>query len=309
LLAGLGRGWLGVPLWLGLWGLLFSWGKGFFLYNPIMWVAVPAGVWFVRRHGWRSLLFVAIPLAYLAIYCKKEVWYGGNTWGPRYLLPTIPFLMMMAAPAYGWVLARRGRGPKLALGLLLAASVLVQTLGVAKDFDLYLSLYVDEIVEQLPEHGVEYGGREYQRWSSIQPEGDLAAVLYSYQFSPLLAHLWLLRADAIELLLPDRLDLLEEALVRTPWSRFGVEAQAQNPQNATGLDLWSFIMWANYYNHTSLMALVMTAVIALELIALAALGLLLRSLTAAGWGRRLANAAIVAGAGAAVAFDTLHFML
>ena len=68
-------------------------------------------------------------------------------------------------------------------------------------------------------------------------------------------------------------------------------------------------MWANYYNHTSLMALVMTAVIALELIALAALGLLLRSLTAAGRGRRLANAAIVAGAGAAAAFDTLHFML
>ncbi|MDP6348714.1 MAG: hypothetical protein QGG58_02860 [Chloroflexota bacterium] len=309
LLAGLGRGWLGVPLWLGLWGLLFSWGKGFFLYNPIMWVAVPVAVWFVRRHGFKSLLFVAIPLAYLAIYSKKEVWYGGNTWGPRYLLPAIPFLMVMAAPAYRWVLARRGRGPAMALGLLLAGSVLVQTLGVAKDFDLYLSLYVDEIVEQLPEHGVEYGGREYQQWSSIQPEGDLAAVLYSYQFSPLLAHVWLLRADAIELLLPDRLDLVEEALVRTPWARFGVEARAQNPQNATGLDLWSFIMWANYYNHTPLMALVITAVIALELIALAALALLLRSLSAAGRGRRLANAAIVASAGAAVVFDTLHFML
>ncbi len=309
LLAGLGRGWLGVPLWLGLWGLLFSWGKGFFLYNPIMWVAVPAVVWFVRRHGWKATVFVAIPLAYLAIYSKKEVWYGGNTWGPRYLLPAIPFLMVMAAPLYEWVLARRRRWPGVALGVVLAVSVFVQTLGVAKDFDLYLSLYVDEIVEQLPEHGAEYGGREYQRWSSIQPEGDLAAVLYSYQFSPLLAHVWLLRADAIELLLPDRLDLVEGALVRTPWSQFGVGARALNPQNATGLDLWSFTMWANYYNHTSLIALVMTAVVLLEIVALGSLGLLLRSLSAGGWGRRLANAAIVAFAGAAVAFDTLHFML
>ena len=76
LLAGLSRGWLGVPLWLGMWGLLVSWGKSFFLYNPIMLLAAPAGIWFVRRHGWKSTLFVGIPLVYLAIYSKKEVWYG-----------------------------------------------------------------------------------------------------------------------------------------------------------------------------------------------------------------------------------------
>ncbi len=310
LLAGLGRGWLGVPLWLGLWGLLISWGKGFFLYNPIMWLAVPAGIWFVRRHGWQATLFVGIPLVYLAIYSKKEVWYGGNTWGPRYLLPVIPMLIVMSAPLYEWVLPHRRRWPLVGLGAVLAISVSVQTLGVAKDFDLYLSLYVDEIVEQLPEHGAVYGGSEYQRWSSIQPEGDLAAVLYSYQFSPLLAHVWLLRADALELLLPDRLDLVEEALVRTPWSRFGIEAAAAHPQNAMGLDFWGFTLWANYFNHVGLVAIVMGALIGLELIALTALGLLLRSLTVPReWGRRLADFAIVLFACGAVAFNTLHFML
>ena len=310
LLAGLGRGWLGVPLWLGLWGLLISWGKGFFLYNPIMWLAVPAGFWFVRRHGWKATLFIGIPLVYLAIYSKKEVWYGGNTWGPRYLLPVIPFLMVMAAPLYERVLSHRRRWPRVALAGVLAVSVFVQTLGVAKDFDLYLSLYVDQIVEQLPENGAAYGGRQYQEWSSIQPEGDLAAVLYSYQFSPLLAHVWLLRADLIELLLPDRLDLVEAALARTPWSRFGIEATAARPEDSMGLDFWSFTLWANYFNHTGLVGIVMGALIALELIALSALGFLLRSVVAAkGRGRRVADFAIVLFACGAVAFDTLHFML
>ncbi len=309
LLAGLSRGWLGVPLWLGMWGLLVSWGKSFFLYNPIMLLAAPAGIWFVRRHGWKSTLFVGIPLVYLAIYSKKEVWYGGSTWGPRYLLPAIPLLMVMLAPLYEWVLSHRRRWPRVGLAGVLAASVFVQTLGVAKDFDLYLSLYVNQIVEQLPEQGAVYGGREYQEWSSIQPEGDLAAVLYSYQFSPLLAHTWLLRADLIELLLPDRLDLVEAALARTPWSRFGIEATAAHPENAMGLDFWSFTLWANYFNHTRLVVIVMGALAGLELIALTALGFLLRALTVArGRGRRMGEFGIVLFACGAVSFYTLHFM-
>ena len=136
LLAGLGRGWLGVPLWLGLWGLLVSWGKSFFLYNPIMLLAVPATIWFIRRHGWLSTLLVGIPLVYLALYSKKEVWYGGNTWGPRYLLPIIPFLVIMMAPLCEKILACRRRWLQGLVGIVLAISVCVQLLGVSKDFDL-----------------------------------------------------------------------------------------------------------------------------------------------------------------------------
>lgn len=310
LLAGLGRGWLGVPLWLGLWGLLVSWGKSFFLYNPIMLLAVPATIWFIRRHGWLSTLFVGIPLVYLAIYSKKEVWYGGNTWGPRYLLPIIPFLVIMMAPLCEKILACRRRWLQGLVGIVLAISVCVQLLGVSKDFDLYLSLYVNQIVEQLPEHGAAYGGKDYQQWSSIQPEGDLVAVLYSYQFSPLLAHLWLIRADLVELLLPDRIDLVETALARTPWSRFDIDVTAPNPEHAMGLDFWSFVMWANYFNHTQIVGIVIGALVSLELIALFTLGRLLRIVVlATGRGKLLSQFIIVLFACGAVAFDTMHFML
>ena len=83
LIGGLQRGWLELPFGLGLGGLITSWGKGVLWYNPILLVTLPVLPWFVRRHGWRSLIFVAIPVAYALLYSRKQVWYGGNTWGPR----------------------------------------------------------------------------------------------------------------------------------------------------------------------------------------------------------------------------------
>lgn len=310
LIGGLSRGWLGVPMWLGLWGLLFSWGKGFFLYNPIMLLVVPGSFWFVLRHGWRSAPFLLIPLAYLVLYSKKEVWYGGNTWGPRYMVPTIPILMVMAAPLLEKIIKSRTNVIRFGVVILLIVSVFIQVLGMSKDFDLYLGVYADQVVNQLPDAGVEYGGAEYQQWSSKQPEGDLAAVLYSYQFSPLLAHMWLLRADLIELVAPDRLDWYEAALWKTPWSRFGVLAPPSDPGHAAGLDFWSMTLLANYFNHQVIVVATIATLVAIQIGALTVLGLLLRS-EAAGHivSRRTTFVAIIFTAAVFMSFDTLHFML
>ena len=275
-----------------------------------MLVSIPASIWFVRRHGWQSLVFLAIPIAYLLLYSKKEVWYGGNAWGPRYLTPTLPLLVCMAAPAFEWIGARRRRWAALALGALIAISTVPQILGVSKDFDQYLGLYADQIVWQLPDNGGVYGGSEYQRWSSIQPEGDLAAVLFAPQFTPLLGHLWLLRADVTELVLPDRLDLVQAALGRAPWTRFGIDAFPARPQDGMGLDFWSMTMRANYLNHQGFVGIVMGALIAVEIVVLVSLGFLLRSRPVTNnVSRRLRAMTLIAAALALVAFDTLHFML
>ncbi|MCY3802769.1 MAG: hypothetical protein OXG46_14490 [Chloroflexi bacterium] len=310
LIGGIQRGWFAVPLALGVKGLLISWGKGLFLYNPILLISIPASIWFARRHGWRSLVFFAIPIAYLLLYSKKEVWYGGNAWGPRYLVPTLPLLVCMAAPAFQWIGAQRRRWAALGAGVLIAISVVPQILGISKDFDQYLGLYADQIVWQLPENGGVYGGSEYQRWSAKQPEGDLAAVLFAPQFTPLLGHLWLLRADVTELLLPDRLDLVQDALGRAPWNRFGIDAFPARPQDGLGLDFWSMTMWANYYNHKVLVGIVMGALIVVQIVALVSLGLLLRSLPVTdNVSRGLRNVTLAGAALVFLAFDTLHFML
>ncbi len=310
LIGGIQRGWFAVPLALGMKGLLISWGKSVFLYNPILLISIPASVWFAKRHGWHSLVFLAIPIAYLFLYSKKEVWYGGNSWGPRYLVPTLPLLVCMSAPVFEWIGAQRRRWPTLAVGALIAISIVPQILGVSKDFDQYLGLYADQIVGQLPDNGGVYGGSEYQRWSSIQPEGDLAAVLFAPQFTPLLGHAWLLRADFTKLILPDRLDLVEDALGRAPWLRFGIDAFPARPEDGAGLDFWSMTMWANYLNHKTLVGIVMAALIGVEFVALLSLGLLLRSrVVTKTVSRGLRATTLTAAALGFVAFDTLHFML
>jgi len=310
LIGGIRRGWFGVPLALGMKGLLISWGKSIFLYNPVLLISIPASIWFVKRHGWQSLVFLAIPIAFLFLYSKKEVWYGGNSWGPRYLVPTVPLLVCMAAPVFEWIGAQRRRWPVLAVGALIAVSVVPQILGVSKDFDQYLGLYADQIVWQLPDNGGVYGGSEYQRWSSIQPEGDLAAVLFAPQFTPLLGHLWLLRADITKLFLPDRLDLVEDALGRAPWLRFGIDVFPARPQDGAGLDFWTMTMWANYLNHKAFVGIVMAALIGIEFVALISLGLLLRSPAVTNTvSRGLRTTTLTAVALGFLAFDTLHFML
>ena len=308
---GISRGWLGLPIELGMHGLISSWGKGMLWYNPVLFAAIPAIPWFIRRHGWRSFIFVAIPIGYLLLYSKKEVWYGGNAWGPRYLLPAVPFLVIMAAPLVEW-LAGKGRRvlPRVAFTVLLLASVAVQLMGVSKDFGSYLDLYQQQVVQHLPEDGAVYGGAEYQPWSSKQPEGDFVAVLYAHQFSPLLAHAWLLRADATNLLAPDRTDLLEDALARSPWSRFGIGVRPEHPENGLGLDFWSTTLIEYYLAYPVVLALAALVLVGLQVISVGALAAVTHQLWPDGRHAVRWRLSIVGVYGAVLlAFDTLHFML
>ena len=311
LFEGISRGWLGLPIELGLHGLVWSWGKGLLWYNPVLFLALPAIPWFIYRSGWRSFVFVAIPLAYLVLYSKKEVWYGGNGWGPRYLVPILPFLIVMAAPLFEWVIARgRHTIVRMAFASVLLASIAVQVLGVSKDFGTYLDMYQQQVAIQLPDSGTAYGGAAYQPWSSIQPEGDFAAVLYAHQFSPLLAHAWLLRADTVNLLAPDRTDVLEDALERSPWSRFGIDARPAHPENGLGLDFWSMTLTGFYLARPAVLALTGTVLLVLQLASLTALAAISKHF----WhsGRRASRwpLSLLGIYGVLLlVFDTLHFML
>ena len=311
LIGGLQRGWLELPFGLGLGGLITSWGKGVLWYNPILLVTLPVLPWFVRRHGWRSLVFLAIPVAYALLYSRKQVWYGGNSWGPRYLVPTLPLLVIVGAPLFERVTERaRTWIPGAALAAVVLISASVQFLGVAKDFISYLNLFQQQVAGAVPLKGAVYGGADYQPWSSIQPEGDFAAVLYAYQFSPLLAHAWLLRADAVNLLAPDRTDWLADALGRTPWLRFGIDAVPTRPEHGLGLDFWSLSLVESFLAYPGFLFWVLGLLLALQFTALGAwIGLSNRIWPSghAVWPIRFL--AIGAFAALLISFDTLHFML
>ncbi|MCA1554716.1 MAG: hypothetical protein LC737_10090, partial [Chloroflexi bacterium] len=97
--------------------------KGLLVYSPI----VLAGVWgmrrFGRQHPREALLIVGVFLSHWLVFGMWRGWLGGFVWGPRFMLPTLPFLVM---PIVEVLDSRRGR---VLLALLLPVSIAIQVLG------------------------------------------------------------------------------------------------------------------------------------------------------------------------------------
>jgi hypothetical protein len=160
--SGLAGGWLDFPLWAGIYGLLFSPGKGLFLYVPALLLSIAGAVAFLRRHRTGAVLFLAVPATYVLFYGSKGVWHGGG-WGPRYLVPAVPFLACLALPVVERLVAaeaprRAARAARAAAAALVALSVGVQLLGVAKHPNQYTVMFRDHVAPALPEYGRAYGG-------------------------------------------------------------------------------------------------------------------------------------------------------
>jgi hypothetical protein len=162
------------PLGRGLAGLLFSPGKSLFLFSPLLVVALLGIPRMIRRDWETALLSLGVVAAYLLVYARWFMWWGGWSWGPRFLVPVLPFLSLFLAPVLDYVLD----SPRLWLKGLLAALALlslgVQILGVAVDFNQYLL--------QLYERGI-----------------DSSEANFRADLSPMLGHWNLLRAGEWDL--------------------------------------------------------------------------------------------------------------
>jgi len=95
-----------IPLIKGLIWNLFSPYRGLLLYAPVVLVVLFGLRRFFQKYRAESLLLVAI-VGYMAIvYSKWWAWHGGWCWGPRFLVPTIPLLLMVGfvglSPLKGW---------------------------------------------------------------------------------------------------------------------------------------------------------------------------------------------------------------
>ncbi len=82
------------PLREGIYGLLFSAGRGLLCYTPLIFVSLALTRKFTKSHLKESLYSVAIFTSILLLYAKWHMWEGGWCWGPRFLIPIIPFLLL-----------------------------------------------------------------------------------------------------------------------------------------------------------------------------------------------------------------------
>ena len=86
------------PLSEGLYGLLLSPGKSVLLFAPPLLLAFPgaSALWRRNQRG-VVLLSVGLFLSQVLLYASWGEWPGGGVWGPRFLLPVVAPLLLLAA--------------------------------------------------------------------------------------------------------------------------------------------------------------------------------------------------------------------
>lgn len=87
------------PLLEGILGLLISPGRGLVWYAPPVLLALPGGVSLWQRDRKLVLMVAVLFAGYLALYGRWWAWDGGWAWGPRFLVPMIPFLLLIGGAA------------------------------------------------------------------------------------------------------------------------------------------------------------------------------------------------------------------
>jgi len=114
-------------------GPFFSPGKSIFLFSPIL-ILAPIGL--VRGWSEHKTVYVFIVATIMLLVVAqalfyRELWAGIPVWGLRFMLLTMPMMVILCAPIIDLAFSLNKRCQKWALFSLLGASVLVQLAGVA----------------------------------------------------------------------------------------------------------------------------------------------------------------------------------
>lgn len=127
------------PLLDGVGQQLWSPGKSFFLYSPILALAIPGLVFMWRRHRPLAATLIIVGATRVLFYARWWTPVGGSSWGPRFLLPLCALLALPVGAAIEYL--HRERSIRTTVGiaaaiLLAACSIAVQTVGVSTEWRL-----------------------------------------------------------------------------------------------------------------------------------------------------------------------------
>ena len=109
-------------------GLLLSPYSSVFIYCPMAVLAIAAIPAFWRRDRSAASLMFAVAAGCFLLYASLQNWMGARSYGPRYLVPILPAIVL---PLAFWTPARAWRWP---VRFVILLSVLVQVPGVLVDY-------------------------------------------------------------------------------------------------------------------------------------------------------------------------------
>ena len=111
----------------GYLGLLVSPSRGILIFSPVVLVALAGTAAAIRRGTSHAELWCAIAAAIqFLLYGSYSVWWGGHTFGPRYMIDVLPLLVPLAALALA---EQRSLVWRDLAGLALAWSIVVAATG------------------------------------------------------------------------------------------------------------------------------------------------------------------------------------
>lgn len=145
---------------------LISIGSSLWATSPVLLLGVP-GAWLLIRQGKRRILWATV--AMIAGYAVGHAvltgvhWFGGLSWPPRFLIPVLPFALLLVLPVLRWFVEQKRAFLKIVVLILMLYSVCIQIIGVISFFGNYVEYLPPEangLYEWLP--GL--NSVEYLRW-------------------------------------------------------------------------------------------------------------------------------------------------
>lgn len=168
------------PLTEGLYGLLLSRDKSLFLYAPPLLLALPGALRLWRRERAVVLLALSLTLAHLLLYAGWGEWAGGGVWGPRFLLPIVPLLLLLAVGLAGAPRSRQTGAAFVGVGGLLFGLGFVANLGGALvNFNTYLNMPRPSVPETPPVAHWRIFADRVGRYAPGEPHCALGAGLFA----------------------------------------------------------------------------------------------------------------------------------
>src|SRR5262249_34053231 len=112
-------------------GYSLSPGRSWWAFSPVLLLGIGGMIRLRRQRRWHEIVVPVLALGTFSLgyaLLQSADWFGGLAWGPRYLLPVIPFLALLLLPLID-SLPQTGRFAQIGVGILVALSVGIQLLG------------------------------------------------------------------------------------------------------------------------------------------------------------------------------------